>query len=65
MKKLTVLVVLCLVACVPIQSFSTMTFREDKGLSPVLYVMLDCFNGDWGNPDYRFSYVDKHGYRRR
>ena len=32
-------------------------------LPPVIFVMLDWFNGDWGNPNYRFSYVDKWGYR--
>ena len=33
-------------------------------LPPVIFVMLDWFNGDWGNPDYRFSYIDKNGYRQ-
>jgi hypothetical protein len=33
-------------------------------LPPVIFVMLDWFNGDWGNPDYQFSYVDKWGYRQ-
>ena len=35
-----------------------------KPLPPVVFVMLDWFNGDWGNPDYRFSYVDKAGHRQ-
>lgn len=30
-------------------------------LSPVMYVMLDWFNGDWGNPDFRYSYDDGQG----
>ncbi len=33
-------------------------------MPPVIFVMLDWFNGDWGNPDYRFSYVDEYGYRQ-
>ena len=33
-------------------------------LPPVLFVMLDWFNGDWGNPDYRWSYVDTSGHRQ-
>ncbi len=33
-------------------------------LPPVIFVMLDWFNGDWGNPDYHFSYIDKWGYRQ-
>jgi hypothetical protein len=33
-------------------------------LPPVIFVMLDWFNGDWGNPDYRYSYVDEYGYRQ-
>jgi len=33
-------------------------------LSPVIFVMLDWMNGDWGNPDYRFSYIDRWGYRQ-
>jgi hypothetical protein len=33
-------------------------------LPPVIFVMLDWFNGDWGNPDYRFSYIDQYGYRQ-
>ena len=33
-------------------------------LPPVIFVMLDWMNGDWGNPDYRFSYVDQYGYRQ-
>jgi hypothetical protein len=32
-------------------------------MPPVIFVMLDWMNGDWGNPDYFFSYVDKWGYR--
>ncbi len=35
-----------------------------KPLPPVVFVMLDWTNGDWGNPDYRYSYVDKAGYRQ-
>ena len=33
-------------------------------MPPVIFVMLDWMNGDWGNPDYFFSYVDKWGYRQ-
>ena len=33
-------------------------------LPPVIFVMLDWMNGDWGNPDYRWSYVDQYGYRQ-
>ena len=33
-------------------------------LSPVIFVMLDWMNGDWGNPDYEWSYVDRWGYRQ-
>lgn len=33
-------------------------------LPPVLYVMLDFANGDWGNPNYSYSYVDSLGERR-
>lgn len=33
-------------------------------LPPVLFVMLDWMNGDWGNANYRFSYVDANGYRQ-
>jgi hypothetical protein len=32
------------------------------GLPPVIFVMLDWMNGDWGNPDYSYSYVDKWGH---
>ena len=32
-------------------------------LPPVIFVMLDWMNGDWGNPNYQFSYVDQWGYR--
>ncbi|MGQ9493337.1 MAG: DNRLRE domain-containing protein [Anaerolineae bacterium] len=30
-------------------------------LPPVIFVMLDWMNGDWGNPDYYFSYIDQWG----
>jgi hypothetical protein len=32
-------------------------------LPPVLFVMLDYFNGDWGNPAYEFSWLDANGGR--
>jgi len=34
-------------------------------LPPVIFVMLDWFNGDWGNPDYRYAYVDQWGYNQQ
>ena len=30
-------------------------------LPPVIFVMLDWTNGDWGNPDYSFSYLSSSG----
>lgn len=38
--------------------------RTPANLPPVIFVMLDWMNGDWGNPDYSFSYIDKYGYRQ-
>ncbi len=32
-------------------------------LPPVIFVMLDWMNGDWGNPDYYFYWVDEYGYK--
>ena len=33
-------------------------------LPPVLFVMLDWMNGDWGNPNYSFSFVDRYNHRQ-
>ncbi len=30
-------------------------------LPPVIFVMLDFVNGDWGNPDYYETYIDQYG----
>ncbi|MBM4432176.1 MAG: hypothetical protein FJ026_17780, partial [Chloroflexi bacterium] len=38
--------------------------RTPANLPPVIFVMWDWMNGDWGNPNYRFSYIDKWGYRQ-
>ncbi|MBM4431243.1 MAG: DUF11 domain-containing protein, partial [Chloroflexi bacterium] len=34
---------------------------SSANLPPVVFVMLDWMNGDWGNPDYSCSYVDPYG----
>lgn len=33
-------------------------------LPPVIFVMLDFMNGDWGNPSYYYTYTDHFGNRQ-
>ncbi len=42
----------------------TSVFSSTVDLPPVVFVMLDWMNGDWSNPNYCFSYVDKWGYHQ-
>lgn len=42
----------------------TASAQSGGELPPVLFVMLDWFNGNWGNADYRYSYLDVYGHRQ-
>lgn len=42
----------------PLSRWSTLS---PANLPPVIFVMYDFTNGDWGNPDYYETYVDPYG----
>ena len=42
----------------PVTSAGTLS---PANLPPVIFVMLDWMNGDWGNPDYYFTYKNRYG----
>ncbi len=48
----------------PTKPLPTPVGTPSAKLPQALFVMLDWFNGDWGNSAYRYSYLDSSGHRQ-